>query len=146
MLVSGVLGIGFDIIRPNGIPLVQDWDHHVESLAREAGIDIIPLRVALGVHSDALHLFVDARSKEKFDAGHIQNAISLPFSEIDKYMDVLEAVLFTEQTVVVYCSNRECDEALFLGKELLEMGQTNLLYYVDGFEVWEEFECPIQSN
>jgi rhodanese-related sulfurtransferase len=58
----------------------------------------------------------------------------------------LGQILSTDAAVVVYCKNRECDDALLLSLELREMGKSNLLYYVDGFELWEESGCPVEKN
>ena len=105
-------------------------------------IEIIPLNAAYSIHQADTHLFIDARAFSEFTIGHISGAVSLPFESLDEHFDVLEQVLETEMPLVVYCSNRECDDALLLAIELRDMGKSNLYYYVDGFDLWEELGCP----
>lgn len=91
-------------------------------------------------------MFVDARPADEYGKGHIPESISLPFDTLDEQFEVFDQVLSSAGPVVVYCRNRECDDALLLALELRNMGKSNLLYYVDGFELWEESECPVETN
>ena len=142
--VGALLGGMVNLVRTDGIPWVQDWGNYVEAKAAEAGIDVIPLSVAYSFHETGEHLFVDARSTEEYRQGHIPKAISLPFEELDERFEALDQILSSDAPVVVYCKNRECDDALLLAVELRAMGKSNLLYYVDGFELWEESGCPVE--
>ncbi|MCK4565084.1 MAG: rhodanese-like domain-containing protein [Verrucomicrobia bacterium] len=125
---------------------MQDWGNYVEAKAVEEGIEVIPLGMAYSIHQEGSNLFVDARPSEEYDKGHIPKAILLPFETLDEQFDALGQILSSDAPVVVYCRNRECDDALLLAHELREMGKTNLLYYVDGFELWEESGCPVEVN
>lgn len=112
--VSGIMAGALNYMRHDKIPWVQEWDHYVESRARDEGVDVITLPVAHTYYQEESHLFVDARSVEEFEGGHIPGALSLPFEELEEHFDALEQVLLSEKPVVVYCSNRECDDALYL--------------------------------
>ena len=144
--VGALLGGVVNFVRPNGIPWVQDWGNYVEAKATEAGINVIPLSVAYSFHEAEEHLFVDARSSEEYCKGHVPKAVSLPFEDLDEQFEALDQILSTELPAVVYCRNRECDDALLLAVALREMGKSNLLYYVDGFELWEESGCPVETK
>lgn len=146
MVVGGLVGGLANLLHSNGIPWVQDWGNYVEAKAAEEGIEVIPLSMAHTIHQADSYLFVDARSAEEYGQGHILKAISLPFETLDEQFDALDLILSSEVPVVVYCRNRECDDALLLAVELKEMGKTNLLYYVDGFELWEEAGCPVKTE
>lgn len=52
----------------------------------------------------------------------------------------------TEQPAIVYCTGRSCDDALLLALELMEMGKTHVFYFVDGFEVWQEWGMSVESG
>lgn len=145
LLVGGLVGGLANLIHPNRIPWVQDWGNYVEAKAREVGIEVIPLSMAHTIHQSDSHIFVDARPAGEYSSGHIPMAISLPFEELDEQFEALDQILSSDDSVVVYCKNRECDDALLLALELREMGKTNLLYYVDGFELWEESGCPVEA-
>ena len=146
VVAGGLLGGVVNLVRPNGIPWVQDWGIYVEAKAAEAGIDVVPLSVAFSFHEAGDHLFVDARSSEEYCKGHIPKAIPLPFEELDERFEALGQILSSEFPAIVYCKNRECDDALLLAVELRDMGKSNLLSYVDGFELWEESGCPVESK
>ncbi len=144
VLVSGLLAGTANLIHPHRIPWVLDWGNYVESKARDAKIEVIPLSVAHTHYEAGDRLFVDARPFAEYSKGHIPNAISLPFEELDDHFQSLEKILASDFPLIVYCTNRECDDALLLAIELREMGKSNLLYYVDGFEMWEESGCPVE--
>lgn len=142
LLASGILAGLVNLIHPNSIPWAQDWDNYVESKAKAAQIELLPLSVAYSIHEAGDHLFVDARASDQFAHGRILDSVSLPFQNMDDHFEVLMQLLETETPLVVYCRNRECDDALLLAIELRSMGQSNLSYYVDGYETWEASGCP----
>jgi rhodanese-related sulfurtransferase len=145
-MVSGLLAGMANLVHPCRIPWVQDWGNYVEARAVQAGIDVIPLSTALSMHRVESHLFVDARTSGEYSNKHIREAVSLPIAEMDIHLEALEQVLYAQQPLIVYCRNRECDDALLLALELRAMGESNLLYYVDGFELWEESGCPVETE
>lgn len=145
-LISGLLAGTANLIHPHRIPWVQDWVNHVEAKAVEVGIEVIPLSLAHSLHQTGRHLFVDARPAAEYDKGHIPQAISLQFEQLDDQLQALEKVLGSGKPLIVYCRNRECDDALLLAMELRDMGQSNLQYYVDGFELWKEAGCPVEAK
>lgn len=144
-LVSGLLASAANLVHPRRIPWIRDWGNYVEVKAVRAGIEVIPLGLALSIHQAGDHWFVDARPATEFKKGHVPKALPLPFEDLDKQLLILEQVLDSDKPLVVYCRNRECDDALLLIIELRDMGKSNLLYYVDGFELWEESGCPVES-
>lgn len=146
LLVSGLLAFAINLLHPRRIPWVQDWSIYVESRAREAGIEIVPLSVVYSMFKAGDGLFIDARPATEFEAGHIPGAISLPFEELDSRLETLIRILDVHFPLIAYCSNRECDDALMLAIALQDMGKTNLLYYVDGFDVWKEEGCPVETE
>ena len=146
LLVSGLIAPLVNLVHPNRIPWVQDWNNYVESKAKDADIEIIPLSVAHSHLQAGTHLYVDARSSAEYNEKHIPTALSLPFEDLHENFHVLEQVMASDRPVIVYCTNRECDDALLLAIELRDMGRSNLVYYVDGFELWEESGCPVEAQ
>lgn len=144
--MSLVLAAAINAVHPRQIPWVQDWNNYVESKAAAAGIEVLPLGQALAMHDKGNCLFVDARELAEYGMGHVAGAVSLPAQSWDLHVDTLDALLDADYPLVVYCRNRECDDALMLAIELKAMGKSDLYYYVDGFELWEEMECPIVSQ
>ncbi len=85
--------------------------------------------------------FVDARSTEEFSEGHIKGAISIPFYESEKYLDVING-LNKNETIVTYCSSNECDISTLSADELFKMGFKKVYVFIDGWEEWIKNKYP----
>jgi hypothetical protein len=48
------------------------------------------------------------------------------------------------QQVMVYCSGRECDDALLLGIFLKSQGSQNVVLFLDGIAGWKAAGLPLQ--
>lgn len=139
LLVSGVVSVFINVVHPRKIPWVQHWSNHVEAKARKQGIKVIPLSVALQRFQTSEVVFIDARPVDEFEQGHISGAVSIPFQSLEEQFPRIGPLLDSGKELIVYCSNRECDDALMLATELQTMGAENLTLYIDGFEVWKKY-------
>ncbi len=139
LLVSGVVAGVANLVHPRKIPWVQDWSRHVEAKAAKQKIKVVPLSVALEKFQTLETIFVDARSTDEFEAGHVSGAVSVPFQSLEDYFPAIVELLDGGKELLVYCANRECDDSLMLAIELQAMGASNLVLYVDGFEAWEKY-------
>lgn len=146
LLVSAAMAVVANTLHPRRIPWAEDWSYHVEAKARKRQIDVLPLSVALDYQRSGERSFVDARPAEEYEKGHIPTAVSLPFRQLDEKFEVLEGLLMAERPLVVYCSNRVCDDALMLAFELQDMGVSNLSLYVDGFDLWKSSGSPVATG
>lgn len=144
LLISGVVAVVANVVHPRGIPFVQSWSDHVEARARKEGIEVIPLSVALTLHADNRALFVDARPLEDFDAGRVRGALSAPASTVHDAPEALFNLIGLDRPLVIYCRDRDCDDGLLLAAELLKMGSTNHVLYIDGFELWKKHGGPVE--
>lgn len=138
LLASGVLAGVANSVHPRRIPWVQNWSRQVEARARQQKIQAIPLSVALEKFQSGRSVFVDARSPESFAQGHIAGAVSIPFESVDEKFTILAELIDSGNELVIYCTNRACDDALLLAAELQSMGCSNMVLYIDGYELWEK--------
>ncbi|HSR88098.1 MAG TPA: rhodanese-like domain-containing protein [Pontiella sp.] len=139
LLLAGALAaVTANSLNPRRIPWVQDWSGQVEAQAAEQDIQMISRSDAFGKLHSAEVLFVDARPAEHFARGHIAGAVSAPFDQFDERFSVIVDLIDSGCELVIYCTNRECDDALLLAIELKSMGCTNAVLYVDGFEGWKK--------
>lgn len=136
VLASAVLAVVYNAVQPRRIPWVQDWSQQVESKATQKGIRIIPLAAVADRISASNVVFIDARTRDEYAKGHIQGAISVPFGNIDERYSVIANLIDSGMELIVYCSNRECDDALLLASELKKMGCSNIAIFIDGFDSW----------
>ena len=138
LLASAVVAVVATSIHPRRIPWVQNWSRQVEAQAVKQDIKVIPLAVALGIFRSGEAVFIDARSADHFAKGHIPGAVSVPFEQFDELFPVIADLIESGRELVVYCSNRECDDALLLAAWLKEIGGSNTVLYIDGLELWEK--------
>jgi rhodanese-related sulfurtransferase len=138
LLVSAHGAAVANSVHPRRISWVQDWSRHVESKAAKQKIRVIPLSVALEKFQSLEIVFIDARPMEEFALGHIPGAVSIPFQSLEEQFLTIGRLIDSGKELVVYCKNRECDDSLLLAIELQTMGCSNLVLYVDGFELWKK--------
>ncbi|MCK4563886.1 MAG: rhodanese-like domain-containing protein, partial [Verrucomicrobia bacterium] len=74
----------------------------------------------------------------EFAQGHIPGAVSIPFQSLDERFQGIVDLIDSGKELVPYCKNRDCDDSLMLAIELQAMGCSNLVLYIDGFELWEK--------
>jgi rhodanese-related sulfurtransferase len=140
LLVCGMVAVIANSVHPRNIPWVQNWSNHIEAKAKRNGIKVIPLSVALRKFQSLEDVaFIDARSVEEFEAGHIAGAVSVPFQSLEEQFPMIGSLIDSGQELIVYCKNRECDDSLMLAFELKAMGAENLMLYIDGFEIWHKY-------
>jgi rhodanese-related sulfurtransferase len=144
LLISGVAAVVANSVHPRKIPCVQDWSQYVEAKAAQQKIKVIPLSVALDKFQSGTSSFVDARSRKEFSEAHIPGAVSIPVDTLEESFPLIIELLDSGRELVVYCKNRDCDDSLVLAVELQAMGASNLVLYVDGFELWEEHGGAIE--
>lgn len=89
--------------------------------------------------------FIDARDKSDFDAGHIVNAINLPFYQFEENEFKLKNIVIDE-TIVTYCNGTDCDLSVMLGNKLTEMGYKKVFIFFGGWWDWVESNYPTTTD
>ena len=85
--------------------------------------------------------FLDARSLEDFEGGHIAQAFFFDYHRVTAegvIPEVVDAVLSPDAPIVIYCSGGECDASHNAATVLQSLGFAQLHVYVDGYDVWAE--------
>ncbi len=91
--------------------------------------------------------FVDARRRDEFEAGHVQNAYWMPADLLTsgqrpEAMDFL----VPSQPVVVYCGGGECDASKNVAALLQQGGFAQCLIMTDGFPGWKAAGHPVATG
>lgn len=96
---------------------------------------------------DAGTPFVDARHREEYEAGHVQNAYWMPADLITggKRPEALD-FLAPSQPVVIYCGGGECDASKNVAALLQQGGFTQCLIMTDGFPGWKAANHPVGTG
>lgn len=140
-LLLGTLAQG---VGPFRIPWVEDYSKRVAAMAFDAGIPVVTAREAQELHASGEALFLDARALEEFDAGHIPGAVPFPNASREIVYNEMAALLAPEQPLLVYCSGRDCDEAIRLAVFLREQGSPAVVLFVEGLTGWKKEGFPVE--
>ena len=87
VLLATAIGLLVNQVRPSRLTLVADWSTEAE-LAPESGESmVISLDEAQELFWSGAAVFLDARSSELYQHGHIAGARNLPGESVDEYCD-----------------------------------------------------------
>lgn len=98
--------------------------------------------------ANGLNAFIDARTKDAFAEGHIPGAIQcFPFA-IEECIDEVLQYATAAFKIVVYCTGGDCEDSIFMCRELLEAGLAfdNIFLFEGGWHEWSESDQPIQTG
>ena len=133
LLVLGtLLGLGVNALRPDGLPLGDDWQ--VARLVRQIDNAVRPVTLDEAMKlRDAGALFIDAREGWEFEEGRIPGAASLPLEAVRDGKDAGNAK--ARIPVIVYCGSKDCGKAEILAQELAKRG-VDVRYMPEGIQGW----------
>ena len=149
--VSVTLAMAVNYLSPKGIALVGQWDTAKGVITASATndddyriseIDWIP--DARKIFDDGDTLFVDARSRDDYESGHIPGAISLPVGQFNEQIESFLNQYSPDQPIVTYCSGRTCEDSHQLARLLSDVGFNEVRIFIDGFPGWEAEGHPIE--
>ena len=149
--VSVMLAFVVNHFSPAGIAFVGQWDTAQGVITANAknGVvagksEIEDVIQAKEIYDSGNVLFVDARTRENFDEGHIPGAASLPVGQFDDLIDAFIDQHDMEQPIVIYCSGRTCEDSHNLAQLLIDFGYSDVKVFIDGFPGWETKGYPVE--
>jgi rhodanese-related sulfurtransferase len=148
---SVVVAFLINLVSPNGIVLVGNWDPFsgMSSSGPDAGNGsffqiVTDVDAAKRLYDGGASIFVDARSRDDFDDGHVQNAISLPFGEFGEAIEDFKDRHPVSTPIVTYCSGPHCRDSHKLAELLLMEGYQSIRVFVGGFPAWKDRGYPLE--
>ena len=103
---------------------------------------MINLKFAKYLFDEKTAVFIDARDAEDYEAGHIENAVNIPFDYYEDYEEVMDE-LDSDGIYIVYCSGEECSLSLDLADHLYnEKLIDKLLIFEGGWPQWRDSGYP----
>jgi rhodanese-related sulfurtransferase len=98
----------------------------IEQLDRQIHLSTVPAERLKELLGDVRYLFLDARLPERFTAGHLPGAVSMPFGtpETNQYLQVSSIPKSTR--IITYCDPKGCPLAARLALMLREGGFENV--------------------
>lgn len=104
----------------------------------------IDLETARRAYESGLVVFVDARTVEEYEAGHIDGAIHLSPAKFEAGIPAALDFMDVSQPVIVYCVGGTCTDSDSVVFALEGLGFTSLHVFTDGYPAWEEADLPTQ--
>ena len=149
--LSTAVALSVNYFSPAGIALVGQWDTTEGVVTARAKnepvigeLEIETVALARKLFNTGEYVFVDARSAEDYQEGHIRGAVSLPVGQVEAKLSEFLQQYPPETAIITYCSGRTCQDSHHLAEVLLEMGYENINVFIDGFPGWETEGHPVE--
>ncbi len=149
--ISIVAAFAVNSFSPAGIALVGQWDTAQGVVTANAKNDIVIEGIEVGTVDQARklydsgdYIFVDARSRDDFEEGHIKGAVSLPVGQFEEKIAAFMERYPPEASIVTYCSGRTCLDSHHLAEFLMDFGYDKIGVFIDGFPGWAAEGHPIE--
>ena len=139
-LLAAILGIGFRLLNGGGFlsysPAVAAiQDKHLGGFLPKVDVDTVP-----GLLHQADVTVVDARLPADYEAGHLEGAMNIPpDSSPEQCLKIIEKVPRSDR-IFIYCHSNGCPYSAIVARKLLALGYSHILYFRDGWVVWEEYQ------
>ncbi|UCG13903.1 MAG: hypothetical protein JSU72_05370 [Deltaproteobacteria bacterium] len=146
VIISGIIGIGANVFRADGIPLVERWQEKVLNEELAAGLPAVSLAQAREAFASGDVLFVDARDPVFFQLGHIPGAVNLPVKDFDLVFSELEERLLSVGMVITYCDGASCEMSVELTEKLLMAGLDRVAVFTGGMQQWRAEGQPVEEG
>jgi rhodanese-related sulfurtransferase len=149
--ISVISAFTINFFSPAGIALVGQWDESLGVVTAKTNNDtfidefvIEDAENAKQIYDSDRAVFVDSRSHENYQDGHIKGAASLPVGQFDEIIEAFEEKYPTDTFIVAYCSGRTCNDSHKLAQLLLDYGYMSVSVFIDGYPGWKAKGYPIE--
>ena len=110
--------------------------------ALSGGIKIINIKNAVLLMNREACMIIDVRNEEKFNMGHIPNAINMPINKLPEMIDKIRKE--SQKTILVYCGsgNSSVKATRLLNQNKFE----SVLSIEGGFSEWVKSQLPVSQK
>lgn len=139
-----------------GIPLQGQWDPTAGPVGPVASEDygLITVQEAYQRYQDEVInefiRFIDARTPDHFEEGHIEGAINVPgvYDQDDDFLALWEQFREicppeTGLPVILYCSGADCTDSKELQDKMYADGYGEVLVMFEGYPAWKDAGYPV---
>jgi rhodanese-related sulfurtransferase len=145
-ILVGAAGLGSNAMR--GEPLLFWGSPQLESEANASEIN--PLRISLEqakkLYTTEQATFIDARPESAYRAGHIKDAINLPWQRAeDEFFRVVEKIPM-DRPIVTYCDGKACELSDHLARFFRDLGYTRARALHNGLSRWQKKGLPLADG
>ena len=144
-LIAAAVGLLVNQVRSDRLPLVADWSPEARLTFDTGESMVISFEAARNSFFSQKAVFLDARSQESYQDGHIKGARNLPWEGMEKYFDAVMADIPKDALIITYCDGISCTWSKDLTLELFYRGYDNVRVLVDGWSLWVEHQLPFEK-
>ncbi len=146
--ISIFAGLIVNAFSSNGIPLFGNWNPNLGSVnaggpCKPSTIEITEDQIT-SLYLSLSTLFVDARTPDDYEEGHIPGAISFPVGAFNERIPQFLEEYPRDRQIIVYCSGIDCHDSHDLASLLKEQGYHDVLVYTRGFSGWIAEQRSVQ--
>jgi rhodanese-related sulfurtransferase len=109
-------------------------------------IHLVSLAEAKALWRKDSTVFLDVRSRQDYDFGHIRGALSLPWEEFQQRFPGVKPRLREADAIVVYCKSVDCGKSLWAAIRLRAAGLGQVLIYPDGWYQWTDHGLSVTGS
>jgi len=146
VLLAVILAVLVNQIRSDRLPLVADWSPEARMTLESGESMVISIEEARELCSPKKAIFLDARSSELYEYGHILCARNLPWNAVDEHFDTVMADIHQDALLIAYCDGESCAESKDLALDLFYRGYKNIRVLVNGWSLWVEHKLPVEKG
>ncbi len=146
VLLAVTIGVLVNQIRSDRLPLVADWSAEARLTLESGESMVISLDEAKELCSSRRATFLDARSRNHYEQGHILCAYSLPWEGVEEYFDAVMTDIPQDSLIITYCDGVSCELSKDLALELFYRGYDKVRVLVNGWSLWKENQFPVTKG
>ena len=144
-VIGAALALTVNQFREEGLPLVGDWSAEAR-FRDDSGQDMtVSLDRARELRQQGA-LFLDARSSDLFQQGHIAGARNLSWESFDRMFGEIMSDITPERDIIAYCDGESCNLSHELAITLKALGFSKTKVLVNGWTVWQEAGLPVENG
>ncbi len=117
-----------------------------QSVTVPDGIALLTLPEAEAVWHESPIVFIDVRSLEDYNIGHIQGSLLLPYEEMTERLPAVREKLKLANHIIVYCKSTDCGKSLWAAIRLRNAGLDQVAIYPGGWNEWVLAGLPVAGE
>lgn len=139
VVIAGFLALALNALRPQGIPLIRSREAIADPDSEQR---IITLSRAWELFEDGA-VFVDSRTLEEYDEGHIKGARLLYYEHVEEDWETVIADVEFDYPIVSYCSGEGCNSSFIVADFLERVGYDQVYIFDGGWPQWSRAGYPL---
>jgi rhodanese-related sulfurtransferase len=136
LLFSASLAFITNAARDDRLPLIMPFPPTYQCPSYEKPGLPMDVLEALKLFGKPGIVFIDARTREAFQEGHIEGARHIPYSFVEPLSKESLDTLRAYESVIVYCNREDSEASKLMAGELAQAGLKGAAYLEKGFAGW----------